>query len=178
VSARLKPHDGLKTGERWFLVNTQTGREQLAAQHLIRQEYRPFIPWTWRSIRHARQIRTTKSAFFPGYLFVPLDLERQRWRPIDGTIGVLRLVKAGAHPLAAPTGLVEDLIGATGGDGALDLVGSDLAIGQSVRVIRGPFADHLAVVERASAGERIRVLLAIMNQSVPVDLQRADLAAL
>ncbi|MBP6689806.1 MAG: hypothetical protein KA153_07430, partial [Hyphomonadaceae bacterium] len=88
--------------ERWFLVNTQSGREQLASLHLARQGYRPFVPSSWRSIRHARKIRTVRAAYFPGYLFVPLDLERDRWRPIDGTVGVLRIVKASGRPQPAP----------------------------------------------------------------------------
>lgn len=179
TSRRVSPEErrpALEPGERWYLVNTQSGREELARQHLERQAYRTFVPWTWRSIRHARQIRTIRSAFFPGYLFVPLDLTRDRWRPIDGTIGVLRLVKAGSAPLAAPQGLVEALIDATGKDGALDRVGADLRAGQSVRVIRGPFADQLALVESLDGAGRVRVLLSIMNQSVPVSLMRQDLA--
>lgn len=166
----------LNAGERWFLVNAQTGREALACAHLERQGYRPFLPSTWRSIRHARKIRTERCAFFPGYLFVPLDLDRDRWRPIDGTIGVLRLVKAEARPLPAPAGLVETLIAAMGGDGALDLVGAQLEPGQCVRIIRGPFADALATVDAMSANDRVRVLLSLMNQCVPVDFSRQDLA--
>lgn len=177
MSEQGRAAHALAEGERWYLVNAQTGREQLASEHLARQGYRPFVPWTWRTIRHARQMRTTRSAFFPGYLFVPLDVERQRWRPIDGTIGVLRLVKAGSSPLAAPHGLVEDLIAAVAADGALDLVGVRLQAGQNVRVIRGPFADHLATVEKMSGDDRVRVLLGFMQQAVRVDLARADLAA-
>lgn len=165
-------------GERWFLVNAQTGREPLAAQHLSRQGFRPFLPTTWRTIRHARQIRNERTAFFPGYLFVALDLEHDRWRSIDGTIGVVRLIKADGRPSSAPRGLVETLIEATGEDGVLDLVGGVLREGESVRIIRGPFADQLAVVQQMTGPDRVRVLLTMMNQSVPVDVVRADLAAI
>ncbi|MEZ5960618.1 MAG: transcription termination/antitermination NusG family protein [Hyphomonadaceae bacterium] len=168
----------LSGGERWFLVNAQNGRETLAAQHLSRQGFRSFLPTTWRTIRHARQIRNERTAFFPGYLFVAMDLERDRWRAIDGTVGVVRLVKADGRPSLAPSGLVETLIEATGEDGVLDLVGGVLREGESVRIIRGPFADQLATVQHMTANDRVRVLLSIMNQSVPVDVMRADLAAL
>lgn len=163
-------------GERWYLVNAQTGRELIAVEHLKRQGYRPFLPTTWRTIRHARKIRNERAAYFPGYLFVPLDLSRDRWRSIDGTIGVLRIVKANGTPSAAPNGLVETLLDATGKDGVLELAGGVLREGQSVRIIRGPFADQLATVEAMSGADRVRVLLSIMNQRVPVALTRADLA--
>ncbi len=161
---------------RWFLVNTQTGREDLASLHLSRQGYRPFVPSSWRSIRHARKIRTERSAYFPGYLFVPLALERDRWRPIDGTMGVLRLVKANGRPLPAPQGLVETLISMTDAAGSLDLVGAQLAPGQSAKIIRGPFADHLVTIESLKGGERVRVLLQLMTNTVPVEVSRQDLA--
>ena len=162
--------------ERWFLVNTQSGREQLASLHLARQGYRPFVPSSWRSIRHARKIRTERVAYFPGYLFVPLDFERDRWRPIDGTVGVLRIVKASGRPQPAPIGLVEALIEMVGADGALDLAGAQLKVGQSVRLIRGPFAEQFAIVSSLGDAERVRVLLAMMGQSIPVEVARQDLA--
>lgn len=162
-------------GERWYLIHTQAAREYLAAEHLQRQGYRPFVPSTWRSIRHARSIRNARTAFFPGYLFVPLDLDSDRWRPIDGTIGVLRIVKADGRPLPAPAGLVEGLVALTGKDQALDLAGA-LKPGSEVRFLRGPFADQFAVVEDMKGPDRVRVLLHMMQQSIPIEAARADLA--
>ncbi len=163
--------------ERWFLVNTQSGREQLASLHLARQGYRPFVPSSWRSIRHARKIRTERVAYFPGYLFVPLDLDRDRWRPIDGTVGVLRIVKASGCPQPAPVGLVEALLDMVGADGALDLAGPELKPEQIVRIIRGPFAEQFAKVESFGGEERVRVLLTMMGQTIPVEVARQDLAS-
>lgn len=161
---------------RWFVAQTKTGGEALAQLNLERQQFGTFLPRSYRTIRHARAIRTVRSAFFPGYVFVRFDPERDRWRSIDGTIGVIRLVKAEDRPLPAPVGLVEALIAATRDDGALDLAGA-LSPGAEVRVIGGPFADQLAVVESMRGEDRVRVLLAIMNQSVPVEVPRAVLAA-
>jgi transcriptional antiterminator RfaH len=161
--------------QRWYLINAHTGREQLALAHLARQDYRTFLPVMWRSIRHARQIRSTKAAFFPGYLFVQLDLSRDCWRPIDGTVGVVRLIKAGERPLPAPEGLVESLIATTDAEGVLDF-SACFKVGDRVRIVHGPFVDQLALVESAGGGERVRVLLSIMNQIVPVEVSSSHLA--
>jgi transcriptional antiterminator RfaH len=161
---------------RWYAVQAKTGQETLAELNLRRQSYETFLPCSYRTIRHARQIRTVRSAFFPGYLFAAFDPDAARWRSIDGTIGVLRLLKADDSPLPAPKGLVEALIAATKEDGALDLAGA-LAPGAAVRVICGPFADQLAVVEKMSGPDRVRVLLSIMNQKVPLEVRRSALAA-
>lgn len=162
---------------RWYAVQAKTGHEALAELNLRRQSYETFLPCSYRTIRHARQIRTTRAAFFPGYLFTALDLEIDRWRCIDGTIGVLRLIKADERPLAAPQGLVEAMIAVTGEDGALDLA-AGLEPGATVRVIGGPFADQLATVERMNGPDRVRVLLSMMNQTVPIELWRGALASI
>ena len=48
---------------------------------------------------------------FPRYLFVVLDLDRDRWRSVNGTFGVARLVMmAGDRPQPAPHGVVEALV--------------------------------------------------------------------
>lgn len=94
---------------------------------------------------------------------------------INSTVGVLRLVTAAGAPLAAPPGLVEALIAQADERGVLALA-QDLKPGETVRVIRGPFADQLGVVERLAPQDRVRVLLEIMNAHVPVDLDSAALA--
>ncbi|QGZ93391.1 hypothetical protein DSM104635_00201 [Terricaulis silvestris] len=87
------------------------------------------------------------------------------------------LIKANDRPLATPAGLVQTLIAASGADGMLDLSRS-LRPGAAARVIGGPFADQLAIVERMTGPDRVRVLLSIMNQTVPVEVERGALAAI
>jgi transcription antitermination factor NusG len=87
---------------RWYLVRALTNREAFAAEHLERQGFSTFLPRQPRTIRHARRIRVSLAAYFPGYLFVTLDLARQRWRSINGTLGVAHLVGAGERPTPVP----------------------------------------------------------------------------
>ena len=46
-------------------------------------------------MRHARKILNVRAPLFPGYLFVSLDLTRDRWRSINSTYGVLGLIMGG-----------------------------------------------------------------------------------
>ena len=155
--------------KRWYLVHTQPRREFLARDNLVRQGFDVFIPCLWKTVRHARKLSKVKAALFPGYLFTAFDPGEVRWRSIDGTIGVLRLVKAGDRPQAAPSGLVEGLITATDGDGVYQAPSDALEPGQAVRIISGPFADHLAEVDRLSGEGRVRLLLRLMDGSIPID---------
>ena len=99
----------LAPGERWFVVQTLSKREAKAQFQLGQQGFRVFLPVVMRTVRHARKMRNAKVAAFPGYLFVALDLDRDRWRSVNGTFGVSRLVMSESAPLAVPFGIVEGL---------------------------------------------------------------------
>jgi len=159
---------------RWYLVRTLGGRELVAAMQLERQGFRTFLPKQLKTVRHARKLRTSAAAFFPSYLFVELDLGRDRWRSINGTIGVSHLVSWGERPAAVPHGIVESLVRACGPDGML--APPLLREGQTVRIIAGPFADRLAVIDRLDEAGRVRVLLEIMGCETPVETRTELLA--
>lgn len=165
----FKMPSGASGQTRWYLVHTQPRREFIAQDHLVRQGFEIFLPAAWKTVRHARKLSTVKAAYFPGYLFVRFNAGVVRWRVIDGTRGVLRLVKAGAEPLAAPEGLVEALIAAAD-EHAIVRFYEELKTGDGVRIISGPFADHFARVDRLKDGERVQVLLALMQGEVRLDL--------
>lgn len=162
---------------RWYLVNAQTGRENLAEQHLARQSYETFLPRAVKVLGAGHRARRTIASYFPGYLFVRLDLSVQRWRPIDSTIGVMRIVKVGERPTPAPVGLVEGIRELVGAEGLYEPQAPDLNVGDHVKVVHGPFAAHLAVVERMDGPGRVRVLLTLMQQAIPVSMSAADLVA-
>lgn len=158
------------TGSRWYLVRALTGRETFAVEQLERQGFATFLPKLPKTIRHARRLSVRLAAYFPGYLFVQLDLTRQRWRSINGTLGVAHLVGSGERPAPVPKGVVEALIEAADERGVLE--GPPLQAGQKVRIIAGAFADKLAIIERLDEAGRVRVLLDIVSGKVPVTIGR------
>lgn len=160
---------------RWYVASTKSGRELQARGNLLRQGYEVFLPVQRRTVRHARRQTEKLVAYFPGYLFICLDLQRERWRPIESTAGVLRMIKARAAPLPAPVGLVEHLQSRADAEGVLAELGGNLQPGQTVRITGGPFLEQLAVVDRMSGEHRVRVLLSLMGQELPVEIDRRHL---
>ena len=80
---------------KWAAVNTQPHREALAIEHLQRQNFECYCPMVRKSVRHARKQHEVLRPLFPGYLFVAIDPDIHRWRPILSTIGVRTLVRCG-----------------------------------------------------------------------------------
>ena len=161
----------LSEGERWFVVHSRPHRESAARLHLENQGYRTFLPRCLKTRRHARRIDSVLAPFFPRYLFVILDLGRDRWRSVNGTFGVSRLVMEGERPTPVPRGIVEELIAACDDRDVLRFDASGrLRVGERVRVLAGPFAEQFGLLERLDDHGRVRLLLEIMGGQIPVEL--------
>jgi len=162
--------------ERWFAVQTLYRRESGAQLQLEAQGFTALLPQITRTVRHARRLRTIKAPLFPSYIFVRLDLERDRWRSVNGTYGVARLLMAHGRPVPVPKGVVKSLLDLRDANGVVRL-DSDLSIGQRVEMIAGPFAQALGELVRLDGPERVKVLLDIMGGKVPVTVPSASLRA-
>ncbi len=112
----------LGPGERWFAARTLPYRENSAQFNLHRMGFRSFFPTVRRTVRHARKLRNVLAPLFPGYAFVILDLSRDRWRSVNGSIGVASLIMGAERPIPVPCGIVEALVIATEASGLVRLI--------------------------------------------------------
>jgi transcription elongation factor/antiterminator RfaH len=159
--------------ERWFLVHTLPRSEHRACLHLAGQGFRTHLPQIWKTVRHARQLRTVRAPLFPRYLFIVLDLERDRWLSVRSTIGVSCLFTSEGRPVPVPIGIVESLI--EHADRANLPLCDGLSVGQRVRILSGPFAELVGTLERLDQKGRVRVLLQMMGTSVALAINRSRL---
>src|SRR5215469_3528807 len=100
---------------RWYAVQCLSNREFVAAAQLRNQGFTTFLPCLLKTRRHARRFDSVRRSLFPGYLFVQLDLARDRWRSVNGTLGVAKLVGHTETPSAAPAGSIEAIRSACDG---------------------------------------------------------------
>lgn len=165
----------LSRQERWYVARTLPQRELQAAQQLMNQGFRVFVPRYWKNRRHARKVETISAPLFPRYIFTVLDTNWDRWRSVNGTIGVDRLIMCAGEPQPVPEGIVESLIQATDPDGNIRY-NFHLKEGQAIRVTAGPFVDLVGQLERLDDNGRVRVLLEIMGGRMRVALPQALVA--
>ena len=168
--------DARPAARRWYVVQTIVRQEPRAHAQLLAQGFEAFLPRIERTIRHARKLRTVLSAAFPGYLFVRLDVGRDRWRSVNGTLGVSRLIMGEDLPIPAPAGVVETIFDYVDKAGVARF-DRDLVDGQAIRVKAGPLASALGELLGRDANGRVRVLLEIMGGRVEAKVARADLEA-
>lgn len=159
----------------WFVVQTQTGKEELACEHLERQGFTTFFPKLPVSSgsKSTRKKRQQHRSLFPGYVFISFNAENVRWQAINSTIGVIRLVRFGDRPVSLKSGLVERLIELSE-SGFLSFQEA-LAPNDKVKILAGPFDDWIGRVVRLPKKDRAMVLLQMSTRSVVVEISKEHL---
>lgn len=160
--------------KRWYVAATRAGGENVAEVHLARQGFVVWSPRQLRTVRHARRRAEKLVPFFPGYLFVLLNAERQRWRSVNGTYGVRSLIMEGDRPLPCPRGLVQGLQAAADDNGIMDGIGA-ISPGQAVRVVAGPMTDLVGILLSVDDRGRSRILLSLLSSNVVVKVHTGAL---
>ena len=163
---------------RWYAVQTQPHAERKAAGHLGRQGFEPYLPQYLKSCRHARRVDTVATPLFPSYLFLAVDVAAQRWRAIQSTIGVARLVCNGSAPAPIHTDVISALKEREDARGFIRLERRSLfKPGDPVRVLEGAFASCLGLFEDMTDGERVAILLELLGRKVRVTLDAGYVTA-
>jgi transcriptional antiterminator RfaH len=156
-------------GSRWFVAQTHPHCEAKASIHLARQGFAAYLPRYLRRRRHARRVEQTAAPLFPRYLFVSINLACQRWRSIDSTIGVTRLVCNGDVPTPVPQPVIDALRRREDAQGYVQLLQRpQFAPGDKIRVIDGALDGYCGLYDGTSGRERVAILLDLLGRKVRV----------
>ena len=156
---------------RWYLAQTQPRAEAKATLNLLRQGFEIYLPRYLKQRRHARRVEPVLAPLFPGYLFVAIDINAQRWLSIDSTFGVTRLVRDGDRPAAVPLAVITALKCREDAKGLVVLDQRPrFSPGDKIRVLEGSFRDCYGLYDGMSAGERVAILLDLLGRKVRVVL--------
>ena len=162
---------GTPEGHGWYLAQLKPNSLAIARRNLERQGFTLFVPQRMETRRVGARFRTAPFPLFPGYVFIALDPAQSRWRAVNSTVGVTKLVSFGGQPAAVPRGLVEEIALACDADDVL-LPETALAPGDTVRLTGGPFTGLIAEVERCDPDRRIWVLIELMGQQTRIQVGR------
>lgn len=160
----------------WSVVQTESQREQVAADFLRRDGFESYLPKI--AIKSSKNgiKRERVVPLFPAYLFVRIH---EQWYGIRWTIGVIRLLTFDGMPAQLNDSVVTTIQKRESADGIIRLPkAGGLRVGQKVKISQGSFADHVGIFDGMSGQDRVRVLIELLGRSVPVDLARRDIVAI
>ena len=170
-AARLTEQEQAMSQVHWYAAYTCAKHEKRVAAELGAREVQHFLP-LYSSVRRWKDRRVQlELALFPGYVFVRLAL-RDRLQVLQ-IPSVVRLVGFGGLPTALPDEEMEILR-----KGLCQGLRAEphpfLTIGRRVRITAGPFAGLEGVLKRKKSNLRVVVSLELIQRSVAVDVDAAD----
>jgi transcriptional antiterminator RfaH len=156
----------------WYVVQTQVNAEAKAARNLVLQGFEIYLPRYLKRRSHARKVEKIAAPLFPRYLFVRIDVATQRWRSIQSTLGVSRLVCNGPDPAPVSQKVLSSLKAREDESGYVKLDQCPkFALGEKVRVLAGAFADNLGLFDGLGDRDRVTILLDLLGRKVRVSIE-------
>ena len=161
----------------WFILQFKSNSHHIAAKNLNRQGFETFLPLHDTTSRRLSRFINTSKPLFPGYMFIKFDRAESKWHKINSTYGVSRLVTFNNTLKSIPDIFVTNLMK------RCDLSGNLLPIkklkkGDQAKVIKGPFVNLAATVEKYEDDQRIWVLMDLMGRlskiRTPLDTLQAS----
>ncbi len=162
-------------------MQTQTGQEykvkQILESSIDQEGLRDKIPEVFVPTEKVTEVKGGKKKiserkFYPGYLLVQMDMVDDAWLLIKRTPGVIRFLSSGdkAVPLSEEDVLKirqqsEERIEQPRPKVVFD-------VGESVRVVEGPFTNFNGKIEEVSLDKgKVKALLTIFGRQTPVELE-------
>jgi len=159
----------------WYAAYTSANREKRVAEQLARRSVEHFLP-LYETVRRWKDRRVRlQLPLFPGYIFVRLAL-RDRLQALQ-VPGVANLVGFGGTPAPLPQEEI-DALRASLSHGVRAVPHPYLTAGRRVRVKSGPLAGMEGILARRKHGARFMVSVELIQRSIAVEMNEADLEAI
>ena len=160
----------------WYTVHSKPNQELLLWNQLQQREVESYFPRLRRKPVNPRARREVP--YFPGYMFIRVDLESFSLSRIAWLPGMQRLVAFGGQPAWLMDEVLEairhqvEVANQVAQDPLVDLRRGDV-----VRIKCGPFAGYEAIFDaRINGKERVRVLLKLLqSQQVSLEVPATEL---
>jgi len=147
----------------WFILQFKSNSHHLATKNLNQQGFETFLPLNNTTSRNASRFVNANRPLFPGYMFITFDRMESKWHKINNTYGVSRLITFNSTLISIPEIFINNLMK------RYDLSGNLLPIkklneGDHVKLLKGPFVNFAATVEKYEDDQRIWILMDLMGR--------------
>lgn len=165
-------------GAEWYVIHSYSGYENKVRQNLSQRIesmgmqnkiFRVVVPTEEEvEIRDGKK-RSSRKRVFPGYILVQMILDEESWYVVRNTPGVTGFVGSGTEPTPLRPEEVDKILQRM--EEETPRIRVNFRIGESVRIVEGPFADFVGVVDEIFAERgKVRVLVSFFGRETPVDM--------
>jgi transcriptional antiterminator NusG len=167
-------------GRAWYAIHTYAGYENAVARNLkqridslgLTDKIFSVVVPTERTIKikGGRRVEEDEKVY-PGYVLVEMIVDDQSWFVVRNTPRVTGFVGSGVNPVPLKQSEVDALLGRMHEKEGSVKHAIDIAVGDSVSIIDGPFKElDGRVSEVDEARGKVKVLVAMFGRETPVEL--------
>lgn len=171
---------------KWYVVHTASGhenkvavtlRQKIEAAALKDQIAEILVPTQNKVIIESGKKREIQERLFPGYVLIKMHLNDTTWQVVRHTAGVTGFVGIGAKPTPLPEKEIKAILKFMKMEAPKFEV--KFNIGDSVKIVDGPFADFLGKVDEIDEEKgKVKVLVSIFGRETPVELDFLQISGL
>ena len=166
---------------KWYIVHAYSNFEKKVAESIREQAHSHGLDDLFSEIlvptedvveiRRGRKVNAERK-FFPGYVLVKMDLTDEAYHLVKNTPKVTGFLGSAAKPMPVSEKEVARIIGAIEEGVERPRPTISFEIGETVKVIDGPFASFNGSVEQVDEERaRLRVTVSIFGRATPVELE-------
>ncbi|MHB1296197.1 MAG: transcription termination/antitermination protein NusG [Anaerolineae bacterium] len=162
----------------WYVVHSYSGYENKVKKNLEQRIesmgmqdkiFRVVVPTEEEVEIRDGQRRTSRRRVFPGYILVHMILDDESWYVVRNTPGVTGFVGSGITPSPLSEEDVDKILRRM--EVEQPRIKVSFRVGETVRIIEGPFADFMAVVDELYPDRgKVRVLVSFFGRETPVEM--------
>ena len=163
---------------KWYVIHTYSGYEnkvktnlehRISTMDVADRIFQVVIPMEGEVEVKDGQRRTVQRKVFPGYVLVDMKLDDQSWYVVRNTPGVTGFVGSGNKPIPLEESEVRKILKQMTAEAPRVKIAFEK--GQSVRIIDGPFADFIGVVNDILQDKgKVRVMVSFFGRETPIEL--------
>jgi transcriptional antiterminator NusG len=161
----------------WFVIHAYSGHEEKVKKNLEKRIesmdmhdkiLEVFVPMEDEIEIKDGKRRHVQKRIFPGYILVKMVMSDESWYVVRNTPGVTSFVGSGNKPVPLQESELRSILKQVKQEPQIRV---EFQLGESVRVVDGPFADFLGKVDEINPEKgKLKVLVNMFGRETPVEL--------
>ena len=166
---------------KWYIINTVAGHENKVVKAIAEDAAKRGLSHFFGDVivpshnvlevRRGKKVSSEKK-FFPGYVFIKMDLNNQSWNRVKNVSSVGKFLGQANSPMEISEAEIKSVLSKMEDDVAVVDSTESFDVGEMVKIIDGPFESFVGLIEEVdNEKKRIRVLVSIFSRETPVELE-------
>lgn len=164
----------------WYVLKTYSGKEKKVQDAILLEAERAgmrdqieevLVPSENVMEMREGKKRVRNKVFFPGYVLVKMELNRETQYLVENVPGVMSFVGPKGKPAPLKLEEVKRVMGEVERKDGREVMAIPFKMGDPVKVIDGPFVDFRGTVQEVNEDKRkLKVMVSIFGRPTPVEL--------